>query len=325
MKEIPFLFENIVIIGNPIAGGGAEKKILEAERILKQKGYNVELHFTTKKGDAEVLAKRVAGTTSSLVLAAGGDGTYNEVANGLVKSGTPIAILPVGTTSVLAKELGMPYKITKAVDFIIKGNIRRVHSGFIKFAEKDSSTALQRHFLLMAGIGFDGEAVFKVNHEIKKLTGKGGYILSGLGVTLKYNPEPINLKVYDAEIIIKSRSCDFYHDADSNSIFLNGYAAIIGKSACYGGNFKITPHAKLTDPSFYIFVAHSKSRFSLFRYLMGIATKTLLNYNDISYLKAARLEVVGNSRVQIDGDYAGTAPFSAEVVPSSLELIVGDY
>lgn len=318
-------FENIIIIGNPIAGGGAEKKILEASYILKQKGYSVELHLTTKKGDAEVLAKKAAGAHSTLVIAAGGDGTYNEVANGLIKSRTPMAILPVGTTSVLARELKMPYKITKAIDFILKGNVQKVHSGKIKFGGEKSFDSNERHFLLMAGVGFDAEAVFNVNQTVKRLTGKGGYILSGLGVALRYNPMPVSIKAYEAEIIKKSGLCDFHYDHSHDSVSLKGYAVVIGKAACYGGNFKITPDAKLTKPFFYIFIAHSRSRFSLIRYLTGIATKRHLTFNEVSYLKAARLDVSGNSRIQIDGDYAGTTPFEAEVVPDTLDLIVNDY
>ena len=319
------MFEKVIIIGNPIAGGGAEKKILEAFHILKQKGYRAELYLTTKKGDAENFSKRFSGMPSTLIIAAGGDGTYNEVANGLVKSSTPMAILPVGTTSVLAKELKMPYKISKSIDFILNGKIRKIHTGFIKLSGDNKVSQIERHFLLMAGIGFDGEAVFSVNKEIKRLTGKGGYILSGLGVTLRYNPILLNIKAYDAEIIKKCHSCDFDYDYSNKTLSLDGYAVIIGKAACYGGNLKITPDAKLTIPFFYIFIAHSRSRFSLFRYLIGVATKTLLKYNDISYLRAARLEVFGSSRVQIDGDYAGTAPASVEVVPDSLDLIVNDY
>lgn len=320
------MFDNIVIIGNPIAGGGSAKKIHNALDIFKSKGFHVELIFTEKKGDAESFAKEAAGKPSTLVIAAGGDGTYNEVANGLIKSNTPMAILPVGTTSVLARELKMPYQISKAVDFIINGSEQIVHTGLVTF----SSNASKRHFLLMAGIGFDGEAVFGVNERIKKHTGRGGYILSGLNVLLKYNPEPIDIIAYDAEIIKKTSIKDSIHNKQDerhahNSVSLTGYGAVIGKAACYGGDLKVTPHARLTDPFFYIFVAHGKSRVSIIKYLAGVAAKTHLRCNDISYLKSARVEVFGGSRVQMDGDYAGTPPIRIEVVPNSLKLIVNNY
>ncbi len=318
--------ENIIIIGNPIAGGGSAKKIRNASDIFKDKGFSVELLFTEKKGDAESFAKIAAGKPSTLVVAAGGDGTYNEVANGLIKSNTPMAILPVGTTSVLAKELKMPSKISKAVDFILNGKVQTVHLGIIKLKNESGSAYYERYFLLMAGLGFDGEAVFGVNERIKRLTGKGGYILSGLDVTLRYNPMPVNIRAYDATIISKSGAGDFRHENGGQSldksVSFTGYAAIIGKAACYGGNFKITPDASLADPFFYVFVAHSRSRLSLFRYLAGVAAQIHLGYDDISYLKTAKVEVFGSSKVQIDGDYAGTTPAIIEVVPDSLKLIV---
>lgn len=318
--------ENIIIIGNPIAGGGAEKKIRKASDVFKDKGFCVELIFTEKKGDAESFAKEIAGKPSTLVVAAGGDGTYNEVANGLIKSNTPMAILPVGTTSVLARELKMPSQISRAIDFIINGKEQIVHSGMITLTT--NSCSYKRYFLLMAGIGFDGEAVFGVNESIKKHTGKGGYILSGLSVLLKYNPQPITIIAYDAEIIKKGGTENIHQEDDRiahNAVSLTGYAAVIGKAACYGGDFKITPHARLTEPAFYIFVAHSKSRASIVNYFAGIAVKTHLKYNDISYLKAAKVDVWGSSKVQIDGDYAGTTPARIEVVPDALRLIVNNY
>lgn len=318
------LFDNIVIIGNPVAGGGSKKKILHALDIFKEKGFSVELLLTEKKGDAELFAKKLTNKLSTLVIAAGGDGTYNEVANGLVNSNTTMAILPVGTTSVLAKELKMPYKIPRAIDFILNGKEQIVHLGLIKSLNKPD---YKKYFLLMTGIGFDAEAVFGVNEKIKKYTGKGGYILSGLNVLLKYNPRLIEITLYDEEIIKKSTSESFLHDNHLNqkALSLQGYLAIIGKAASYGGDFKITPHARLTEPVFYIFISHSKSRTSVIKHFAGIATGMHLRYSDISYIKAAKVRISGNSRVQIDGDYFGTTPVIVEVAPNSLKLIMRSY
>ncbi|MGD0283557.1 MAG: acylglycerol kinase family protein, partial [Dissulfurispiraceae bacterium] len=91
--------ERIILIGNPIAGGGAAFKIKKASDSLIKRGYDVKLMFTGRKGDAEDFARSITGRPVRLVIAAGGDGTYNEVANGLVHSGIPMAILPLGTTS----------------------------------------------------------------------------------------------------------------------------------------------------------------------------------------------------------------------------------
>lgn len=296
--------KKIILIGNPIAGGGALKKIKKAVGILEERGYYVQLMLTSKKGDAELFAKKINSELQSLnsellVIAAGGDGTYNEVANGLVYSDIPIAILPLGTTSVLAKEIGIPSNIEKALDIAVNGTIQTIHIGRITL--KDNT----RYFLLMAGIGFDGEAVYGVNEKIKKYSGKGAYVLSGLKAFFKYNPEPILIKAY----------------SENEKKELQGYVAIICKASCYGGNYKITPDARLTDQYFYVFVTHSRGRFDLLKYIAGIITERHLAFKDISYLKASEIVVEGNAHIQIDGDYLGAAPAKIEIMPYALKLV----
>lgn len=336
---------NIVLIGNPIAGGGALRKIKKAVNILKNKGFNVNLMLTSQKGDAESFARRISieqqssraveqqkelsdsnsllVTTDSslLVIAAGGDGTYNEVANGLVHSDIPMAILPLGTTCVLAKELGIPSTIEKALDIAINGREQTVHIGRItcnKLAHSSSlidanltishepstiSHTVTRYFLLMAGIGFDGEAVFGIKEKLKRYSGKGAYILSGLKALLKYNPSSIVISLRNGETK------------------KTGYTAIVGKASCYGGTFKITPDARLTDPYLYVFVTHNKGRFDLLRYVAGIIKGTHLSFKDISYCSASEIEIQGNAHIQIDGDYIGTTPAKIDVVPDALKII----
>ena len=298
--------KNIVLIGNPIAGGGALKKIKTAFAILEKKGFDVRLMLTARKGDAESFARQLSHQSAvnrqqaakyspPLVIAAGGDGTYNEVANGLVHSNIPMAILPLGTTSVLAKELKIPSTIERALNIALDGKVQTIHLGRITMAP------LTRHFLLMAGIGFDGETVCGVNPWSKKITGKGAYILSGIKTILRYNPSQITLK-YDSE----QRS---------------GYNAIIGKASCYGGDFKITPDAKLTEPSFYVFLMHQKGRLNLIRYISGIINGGHLKLKDISYFRASEIEIEGNAHIQIDGDYLGTTPAKIDVAPDALRLV----
>ncbi len=318
--KITEMTKNIVLIGNPIAGGGALKKIKKAVNILKNRGYDVNLMLTAKKGDAEAFAKQISsesplppfskgGEGGILVIAAGGDGTYNEVANGLVYSNIPMAILPMGTTSVLAKELKIPKNINKAIDTALNGKITKVHLGRITYTENRSqeSEIRNRHFFLMAGIGFDGEAVYGVNKKIKKYTGKGAYILSGIKALIKYNPLPITL---------------INKEPETNGQKITTYAAIIGKAARYGGNFKITPNASLTEPFFYVFAIHKKGRLNMLKYMSAIATCCHLRLKDISYFKTSKIRIEGNAHIQIDGDYVGKTPTEINISKDALMLIV---
>lgn len=322
----------IFLIGNPISGGGAEKKILKAVSLIEEEGFKVELMVTEKKGDAESFARQISLEYSAynpkpLVIAAGGDGTYNEVANGLIYTNIPMAILPMGTTSVLAKELKIPRDLRKAVHIAIKGIIKEVHLGRITLLNQDkknnfknlkdnnlivnddkSESFVSRCFLLMAGIGFDGEAVYRVNQRIKRFFGKGAYILSGLGVLFHYNPSPVKIVSFIDSNGVESRE------------FL-GYTTIIGKAACYGGDLKVTPDAKLTDPYLYVFTTHSPRRFSLLKCVFGILIGKHTKFKEISYFKALDIYIKGKAHIQIDGDYFGMTPAKIDVIENGLRLV----
>ena len=312
--------KEVILIGNPVAGGGAAGRIDKAARIIKNKGLDIRVLLTGKRGDAEAFAKQIsaeygrspAHNTPLLVIAAGGDGTYNEVANGLARSDIPMAILPLGTTSVLAKELNIPGDIGKSLDIALGGEVRNVHLGKITLhppipplskggSKGGCSSLLTRYFLLMAGIGFDGETIFGISERVKKLTGKGAYIISGLKTVLRYNPPLLTIKAPDRTVA--------------------GYVAIISKASRYGGAFRVAPDADLEDPFFYVFVTRKKGRLDLIRYVSGIVTGGHLKYSDISYFRAEELSVEGHAHIQIDGDYGGVTPATLSIARDALKLV----
>jgi len=290
---------SIVLISNPTAKRASDRKIAQASRYLMSKGYKVEVLFTEKKGNAESLAREAIRELPSLIIAAGGDGTFNEVINGIAGSEIPMAIFPLGTTNVLAKEIGIPEDVKGAMEIAVTGTTKTISLG--KIAITRPSSLVSRYFVLMAGIGFDGEAVFGINETFKKISGKGAYIYSGLKVLSGFNPREITF------------------DIDGKTY--SGYSAIISKTAKYGGDFKITPDARLTDPTLYICLFKGKKRLDVLRYVFGIATGSHLRFKDVEYLKAKRIKIDGNAHIQIDGDYFGMTPAKIEVAPNTLRLI----
>ena len=290
---------SIVLISNPTAKRASDRKIAQASRYLMSKGYKVEVLFTEKKGHAESLAREAIKELPSLIIAAGGDGTFNEVINGIAGSEIPMAILPLGTTNVLAKEIGIPENVEGAMEIAVTGTTKTISLG--KIAITRPSSLVSRYFVLMAGIGFDGEAVFGINETFKKISGKGAYIYSGIKVLSGFNPRELTF------------------DIDGKTY--SGYSAIISKTAKYGGDFKITPDARLTDPTLYICLFKGKKRLDVLRYVFGIATGSHLRFKDIEYIKAKRIQIDGNAQIQIDGDYFGMTPAKIEVAPNTLRLI----
>ncbi len=303
----------VFFIANPVAGGGAVRAIKKAENIIKNKGIDVHLKLTAKKGDAELFAREISsqltpnlirGQSSQLIIVGGGDGTLNEVINGLLsrnesipttaeKKGILLAILPLGITNVLAKELGIPEDVEKATHLALTGTHKKVSLGRIN----------GKFFASMAGIGFDGEAVFRLNEKIKKISGKGAHILSGINCLRRYNPPLIEVRT-------------------SEGIF-TGYTAVVGKAGCYGGYFKVTPHASLTEPVLDLCLFKGRTRRDLIRFVIGVLRKRHLNFKDVFYEKFSELEISskGQVHIQIDGEYFGTLPVRIDVVKDAVSLI----
>ncbi|MBI3378109.1 MAG: diacylglycerol kinase family lipid kinase [Nitrospirae bacterium] len=320
--------QTIFLIGNPAAGRNALRKINEATAIIKNKGHNVEMLLTGKRGDAESFARQISSefrvksselrndknlelitlNSKLLIIAAGGDGTYNEVINGIACTNIPMAILPLGTTNVLAKELNIPEDVEKAVDIALNGKIHTICLGKITSNPPSppglaprSGAGVTRHFLLMAGIGYDGETVYGIKKGLKKYSGKGAYILSGLKTLMRWAPDKLTFTM-------DGKSCE-------------GYSAIICKTSKYAGNFRIAPDADIKNADFYAFIMHGKNRLNIFRYVSGIITKRHLKFKDITYLQIKNMEITGNAHIQIDGDYFGMTPARIEIVPDAMRLV----
>ncbi len=296
---------SIFLINNPKAKKSSGRKIMLASRFLRSRGYKVDVFFTTHRGHAESIAREAVDKSASLIVAAGGDGTFNEVINGVAGSEVPMAILPLGTTNVLAKELGIPENVEGAMEIAVGNTPQTVSLGRIILSSIStgnlSMQEFARYFCLMAGIGFDGEAVFGISDTIKKFSGKGAYIYNGIKTLYKFDPVELTFNI----------------DGKSYS----GFSAIIGKAAKYGGSFRVTPDARLTEPALYICIFKGKKRLDIFRYVVGIVTGSHLGFKDVEYLKAEKIQIDGNAHIQIDGDYFGKTPAKIEIVPDIVRLV----
>lgn len=286
-----------VLVVNPVAGGRAFRSIDRLEELLRKK-VSLKTLVTRNRGDAESFARELSGKDTIIV--AGGDGTINEVINGLLISDNTeaskkpsIAVIPLGTANVLANELSIPGRVEDAVHLAITGVPRNVSLGRIN----------GRYFSLMAGIGFDGETVLGVSSRIKRLSGKGAYILSGIINLLRYNPPIVNIKT------------------DRTNI--SGTTAVIGNTHFYAGRFHVTSKAGISEPFLDLCLFKGKRRRDMLRYVFGVISERHLNYKDVYYEKCSHLDIssVGTVHIQVDGDYFGTLPVKINVVPDALNII----
>ncbi len=266
------------MIVNPASGSFSEEGLRVSAGLLRRRFREVSILFTGRRGDAESMARDAVRGTPELILVVGGDGTFNEVVNGTAYSGVPVAFIPTGTTNVLARELGIPREMEQATLRALEGRTEYVNLGRID----------GRYFALMAGIGFDGDAVKGVREGLKRVWGKGAYILSGLRAFLGYRPRRLGIAV------------------DGSA--LEGFGLIVCNSGYYAGEYRVCPDASLRSPSFSIFIMHGGSRKALLRYVVGIIRGRHLALRDVTYLRGRRIEVTGEAEVQVDGDYLGTTP-----------------
>jgi diacylglycerol kinase (ATP) len=283
-----------VIITNPVAGRYASRLLRHATEFIGCAGYSVDIRLTECIGDGTRLARECALENPDLVLAAGGDGTLNEVVNGLVFTEVPFAVLPRGTVNVFAREIGLPRGLERQLQVVCEGRRHRVCLG----------KANNRFFLLMAGVGFDANVVEGVSPRLKRRIGRLAYVVSGFRTLFRLNPPMLDILV-DGEERLAARHL------------------IVGNGRFYGGSFKVTPDASIRTPALDFCAFVGASRIDFMRYAWAIALFDHRRMKDVICRRCLRLTVQSGGRVpvQVDGDIYGELPMTFETVPDALTVI----
>src|SRR4029077_14373988 len=174
---MPDGIKDALLIYNPTSGRRRHRRFAEIEqavRLLKDAGISTELAPTIGRNSAIGIAQQAVQQDRGMVIACGGDGTINEIINGLAGSQVPMALLPAGTANILAKELGIPWDIPHASRLIPDGVVRRIALGLATSTNGNHSPELPsggRYFLSVGGAGPDGAIVNGVSHDFKKGAG----------------------------------------------------------------------------------------------------------------------------------------------------------
>lgn len=330
------------IIYNPMSGrrGRRAQNVRAMQRLLDALQIHSEAQATTGPGDATHLAAEAVAANVDLIIAYGGDGTVNEVIQGMAGSLVPLAIWPGGTSNVVAKDLGLPFDLQKLAEVFAAGKTVRIALGkatagsaivvqSLAFASADRETEPRhqredsivdprvtpvtrnsgagisdRYFLMMAGIGLDASVARGANIRLKRRTGEFAYWISGLRHLLRWQPEIFSLEV------------------DGRS-FESAFA-LIGNGKGYGGGMVMTPNARLHEPSFEVYIlpplANNRS------YLRALIACMRGRPEAAGAALVRGKHVTANSSrepwVEADGEIIGPLPMTFEVVPDALSLVV---
>jgi diacylglycerol kinase (ATP) len=233
------------------------------------------------------------------VVAAGGDGTINETINGIGASGAALGVLPLGTVNVFAHELGIPGGIEAAWAVIESGRTRLID---LARAEADGST---RHFVQLAGVGFDARAVRAASWQLKKILGPLSYVWAGLKT-------------------IASPSVNVEISTDGGGRRGHGEAVLVGNGRFYGGPFALFPKARLDDGLLDVCVFEKCGYFDVLRYGQGILRGAHLGLRGVQYFQTGRLTCGAPTPTpfEVDGEDAGEAPVTFSVAPRALKVMV---
>jgi len=293
------------IIFNPVAGAGKGMKLAEAVRVFKAQGISPIIRETQKRGDAFNFAKEEVGRGSEIIVAAGGDGTINEVANGLVGTGARLGILPMGLANVLALEMSIPEKPESAVNVIIRGTPQLINPGYVMLSGSGSDGEMKRYFLLMAGIGFDGGVMHDINRSQVERWGKTAYVIAGMRALATYTGRLFTICMDGRKEI-------------------DAYSAVVGKSRFYGGGFMVTPRASLKDEYLDVCAFTGKGAFSMLKQACAIMIGSHPCKTGAYYEKARELEITseGTVYVQVDGDFLGSLPARLGVHNGAMTVMV---
>lgn len=283
----------LIIIANPAAGRRKRRRLDAALGCLREMGADVQVLWTRREGDGKTRAGEAVEKHPDLIVAAGGDGTINEVLNGMADSGIPLGVLPFGTANVLAVETGMPSRPDRLAELLLNGETLMVRPGRVVGGGGHL-------FILMAGVGLDAEAIDQLCPKTKRLIGKGAYARAIVDRLRKRPLSQIKISV------------------DGKSVF--GCFAVISKSRYYGGKFVVTPEAGLDADAFEVCVFSSTNRFRLVRQIAAVRFGGHLKMKDVSIYRGQHVTTTcqRGSLYQTDGDLRG--PLPAEFVISDLRL-----
>jgi diacylglycerol kinase (ATP) len=298
------IYRNAFLIYNPSARGLDLRGIEGIDRALdalREAGHGVTPVRTRGPGTGEEVGRECVRSGADLILVAGGDGTVNEVANGVVHESVPFGVFPAGTANILANELGLAGSMEDVARQVADWVPHRICVGLLKA----DGGASHRYFLMVAGVGLDAHIVGQVDPFWKRSQGKLSYMLAGLAELGR------ELDEFDARVGESSWRLTF---------------ALASRVRNYGSTVVITPEAGLNRDDLAMALFEGRNTFRYLTYLGGVLANKLEGMEGVTLLHArsAEFQPRGDSPVyvQVDGELAGALPATVEIVPDALTLLM---
>lgn len=297
------------LIVNPMSGPwDVGREIPAVLSHLEKHGWRTTLHQTGQPGEATQLAWQARDEGLDAVFVVGGDGTINEVINGLAESPVALGVLPGGTGNVWAKELGLPTRsplhllpLVDSIRALVPGTLRRI----------DLGRANGRYFLQWAGLGLDAEVTSAMEPRTRRQRRLGTltYVVAGVSCAIQLVGTRTRLHI------------------DDKRIYRRAILIVISNSQLYGGKVRIATDARLDDGLLDVNVFSGTGFGSAMRALLGVVTGLHVRDPRHSFYRGRSIRVEADSPLplQVDGEPLGTTPLECVVVPKALSVLVPSH
>ena len=280
-----------LVILNPAARSDrAQRKRAEVESLARDCSFCA----TTRIGEAELVARRGAEEGFEKIVAAGGDGTINEVVNGLAGTNATLGLLPIGTMNVFATELGLPVHDLELCWNVIQRDSTRV---------VDLPKANEKFFVQLAGVGLDAQVVKETSAKLKRSFGPLSYLISAAQIAAR---QPPRLFLQSDDATVKE-----------------GSFVLVGNGRLYGGPFPFFKHAVIDDGKLDVIVFKSLGYLEIIKYLQDVVFSSEIRVPEIEYFQTSRLRVDSDQTVpvELDGELVGNCPVEFKIRAGGLRVL----
>ena len=285
----------VLLIANPTAGGGRGRVLgPQLAEALRARGLTAECYLTTAAGDGERRAAAAGSEPWDALVALGGDGTINEVLNGMPDPTRRLGVFPLGTANVLAVELRLQKRLAKAADTIAAGHVRELAIGRCN----------GRRFLLFAGVGVDGAVVQRLHEARTSLRGKKKWAGPILHTLWHWPRFTVRATLADGEV-------------------LDGLSSVlVTRVRNYGGVLHLPPEVSCDSGRLHVLGFRQRSRLGW----LGIGARGVLRLlrsgRNLVVRTTTAVRIDGEAPFQLDGDFGGVAPATVDLLPQPARLLV---
>ncbi|MGZ5292942.1 MAG: diacylglycerol/lipid kinase family protein [Actinomycetota bacterium] len=291
----------VVVVANPTAGRGKAGRLIgKADAILHDLRVEHEVRVSESGDDLEATVRHAAEDGAGIVAVLGGDGTVSLGANGVLGTGAALAILPAGTGDDFAKVIGAG-RFDAAVRLL--ANPKIVPIDLVSLV----AGVEHRHFVNIAGAGFDSEVNETANGMSVRLGGTGTYVAAIMKTLSRFSPAHYELTI------------------DGEALSVDAMLTVVGSGIQYGGGMKVLPHARVNDGLLDVCIVEALGKTAFLRAFPRVFTGSHGRHPKVRMMRGTTVTVEANRKMLVyaDGERVGPLPATFEVRPGALSMVVG--